>query len=80
MVTTSGRATGASAAVEKVKIMKRVIGDRPLAIASGITAENVEQFLPWVDIFLVATGISTSFYELDIEKVHQLAGIVHNWG
>lgn len=80
VVTTSGRATGESAAVEKIKIMKQALGERPLAIASGITAENVEQFLPWVDIFLVATGISQSFYELDIEKVHRLANIMHNWG
>ena len=80
VVTTSGSATGQSAAVEKIKSMKQAIGEKPLALASGITAENVEQFIPWADIFLVATGISKSFYELDIEKVHRLADIVHNWG
>ena len=79
VVTTSGSGTGTAAPVEKVKQMKLGVGNRPLAIASGITAENVDQFLPWVDVFIVATGISHSFYELDAKKVRQLADIIHTW-
>lgn len=79
VVTTSGPGTGETASVAKIMQMKQAIGQKPLALASGITAENVEEYLPWVDAFLVATGISQSFYELDIEKVRQLSDIVHNW-
>ncbi|MFK7805013.1 MAG: BtpA/SgcQ family protein [Anaerolineae bacterium] len=79
IVTTSGRATGETPSIEKIRRMKQAIDPRPLAIASGITPKNVDQYLTWADIFLVATGISSSFYELDIEKVRQLSDIVHNW-
>lgn len=48
----------------------------PLAIASGITATNVEQFTPYADAFLVATGVSSSFHELDEEKMKKLAEIL----
>lgn len=72
VVTTSGPATGQAASPEKVKRMKLALGDRALALASGITIENIDLFLPYVDYFLVATGISRSFYELDPHKVTTL--------
>ena len=77
VVTTSGAATGEAAGVEKVRVMKQAVGKRPLALASGVTVANVERFLPFVDIFLVATGISRSFYELDPRKTTQLANNIH---
>lgn len=77
VVTTSGPATGKAAAIEKVQTMKRALGAKPLAIASGITVENVNSYLAWVDYFLVATGISSDFYTLDPQKVKALATIIH---
>jgi uncharacterized protein len=65
VVTTSGPGTGSAADVDKIRQMKTAIGDFPLAIASGITPENVASYLPFADCFLVATGISQSFTELD---------------
>lgn len=65
VVTTSGPGTGAAADVKKMAQMRTALGDFPLAIASGVTPENVEQYLPFVDCLLVATGISRSFSELD---------------
>ena len=79
VVTTSGAATGESASVEKIRDMKQAIAPTPLAIASGITAANVPDYLPWVDYFLVATGISRDFYTLDSQKTKQLAQIIHNF-
>ena len=55
-------------------------GDTPLAIASGITPENVEVYLPFADSFLVATGISRSFTELDPSKVRMLVQRVRSYG
>ena len=51
--------------------------DSPLAIASGITPENVLEYVAYVDYFLVATGISRDFHHLDPEKMAALATILH---
>jgi uncharacterized protein len=79
IVTTSGSETGEAAPVDKIVSMKKAIGDRSLAIASGITLDNVRVYLPYVDFFLVATGISRSFHELDAVKVRELAGVIHEY-
>src|SRR4051812_9199505 len=49
VVTTSGPGTGHAADLEKIRRMKRTLGDVPLAIASGITPENVGDYLPHAD-------------------------------
>ena len=72
VVTTSGPGTGHAADVEKIARMKRALGDTPLAIASGITPDNVAAYLPHADCFLVATGIRRSFTELDPARVRAL--------
>jgi uncharacterized protein len=72
VVTTSGEGTGQAPDVEKIRIMKEAIGEFPLAIASGITHENVHHYLPYADAFLVSTGISKSFTELDPVLVRKL--------
>lgn len=84
VVTTSGRGTGIAADVEKIKRMKKALctdefEDYPLAVASGITPENVEHYLPYVDAYLVATGIcqnqgtDNDFFWFDPDKVRRLA-------
>lgn len=72
VVTTSGPGTGVAASVDKIRIMKEAIGEFPLAIASGITPENVGAYLPYSDCFLVATGISHDFTRLDPGRVAAL--------
>jgi uncharacterized protein len=72
VVTTSGAGTGTPAEVEKIQRMKRALGDTPLGIASRITPENVGDYLPHADYFLVATGISRSFFDLDPSRVVEL--------
>jgi len=78
VVTTSGPGTGQAAPVEKIRTMKQAIGAFPLAIASGITPENVRDYLDHADCFLVATGIAKSFSELDARRVRALADIIRN--
>lgn len=77
VITTSGAGTGFAPDVEKIKSMREAVGDKPLAIASGITLQNVDDYLPLVDCFLVATGISQSDTELDPKKVRELAYHIH---
>lgn len=57
VVTTSGSETGSPPEPEKIRTMKTAIGEKPLAIASGISAENVEVYKENTDAFLVATSI-----------------------
>ncbi len=73
VVTTSGTGTGKAADVAKIQKMKEAIGDHPLAIASGITPENVHEYMPYADCFLVATGISDSPAELNTARVRKLS-------
>lgn len=72
IVTTSGPGTGHAADLDKLRRMRSALPWTPLAVASGITPENVGDYLPLVDCFLVATGISRSFEELDPAKVRAL--------
>ncbi len=78
-ICTSGKGTGYAADVKKLKRMKSAVGDFPIAIASGITPDNIEDYLPYVDYYLVATGIGKSFTELDGDKVRILADKIHNY-
>jgi len=72
VITTSGEGTGEAADVSKIRQMKETIGRHPLAIASGITPENVAEYLPWADCLLVATGVSDSHTELNPSRVRAL--------
>lgn len=76
VVCTSGPGTGYAADTEKIK---RMAGVAPLAIASGITPENVTAYLPYVDYFLVATGISDNFTDINPDKLRRLVGNVKVW-
>lgn len=72
VITTSGQGTGQAAEIEKIRRMKTAAGTKPLAIASGITPENVHQYLGLADCFLVATGISEDFVTLDPQRLRAL--------
>lgn len=79
VVTTSGPGTGQSASVQKIARMKAALGSSPLAIASGITPENISDYLPHADCFLVATGISKSWREFDPVKIKALVKAVRSY-
>lgn len=80
VVTTSGMATGVSAPADKVRRMHEALGGRrPLALASGITPENVEVYLPYVEYLMIATGVARSFHELDPRKIEKLVERVRAW-
>ena len=77
--TASWSGTGRAAEVEKIMVMKKTLGDYPLAVASGITLDNIREYLPCSDCYLVATGISKSFDELDSGLVQRLVRIVRDY-
>ena len=74
--TTSGPATGVAADAGRIEELRRAIGpDAPLAIASGVTPENVHEFAPHLTHILVATGVSRSFHEFDADRLRMLVDV-----
>ena len=74
VVTTSGVATGKEAGTEKTGIFREGVGDVALALASGITPENISEYSSDLDAILVATGINISddFYNIDQSRLKTL--------
>ena len=76
VITTSGVATGQEADLGKIETFRAAIGDRPMALASGISPENAEAYAD-VDCFMVATGINVpgNFYDIDPGRLAELMSI-----
>jgi len=73
VVTTSGDGTAQSASIGKIIQIREAIGPlKPLAIASGVTPENVEIYLPHANAFLVASGISLDWHNFSESKMKSL--------
>jgi predicted TIM-barrel enzyme len=73
---TSGEKTGTEPDVEKIKQIRKWIGpEKRLGIASGMSAENVELFLPYADTFIVASSLNLiengkpNFFKYDARKI-----------
>ena len=81
VVTTSGIATGEEADDTKIADFRHGIGDRPLALASGITPANAARYAD-VDCFMVATGINHpgNFYDIDPERLAALMQVSRDLG
>lgn len=79
VVTTSGPATGMEAADDKITTFRTAIGDKPLALASGISPENARRYRD-VDCFMVATGINYdgNFYDIDPARLRRLLDDAQN--
>lgn len=82
VVCTSGIATGHEADLSKIRTFRNAIGDKPLALASGITPENVHRYAPLVDMILVATGINYDgdFYNVDPARLDALLAVTRILG
>lgn len=72
IATTSGPQTGTAPSIEKLRVMSSALGTRPLAVASGVSPDNVDAISPFVTWILVATGVSKTFHEFDPEKLQDL--------
>jgi hypothetical protein len=78
--TTSGNATGYSPSVEKIRSMRETLGPQaPLAIASGVSPENVHDYLPYATHFLVATGVSKDEHHFDPDLASALEKRIHDY-
>ncbi len=68
----TGTQTGIPTDPEKARRARAVIGDYPLGAASGVTAQNVQYLLPYIDYCLVNTSISDPNHRLIKAKVKEL--------
>jgi hypothetical protein len=75
VLTTSGDGTGYAPDVEKLAVLAEGFGDK-IAVASGVTPDNVVPMLPYVSHILVSTGISKDFYAIDPDKCKRLVDVV----
>lgn len=82
VVTTSGVATGESAAHGKAEAFRQGCDEAALALASGITPENVASYAAETDAILVATGINRpgDFYNIDPLRLRRLLSNVRRIG
>jgi len=72
--TTSGSGTGSAPDVSKIALMSKA-ADGQLAIASGMTPENVADYAPYLSHILVATGIAVDDYRMDAGKLTRLISV-----
>jgi len=69
---TSGPGTGKAADPEKLRAIHAGAGGAAIALASGVTSENVAAYLPYASAFLVGTGIEQQFGVIDERKLTAL--------
>lgn len=72
VATTSGTATGKPADLNKIKIMREYLGNHPMAIASGVSVDNIDSYKGLVEYLLVASSITTSGEMIVKEKLMEL--------
>ena len=68
IATTSGEATGHAPKLEKIISMSDAVYGE-LAIASGMTPDNVSRYAPYLKYILVATGVAKDNYRVDEERL-----------
>lgn len=77
---TSGDGTGVAMELERAVAIRDALGDVVISIASGVTTENVQDYLPFIDAFMVGTGIelpvdpNNEEHQVLVEK-HYYAGL-----
>jgi predicted TIM-barrel enzyme len=79
VITASGEGTGKAANLDKIITMHEAAEGFPMAIASGVTPDNVDLYLPYIGAFLVATGISVDENNFDLEKTKKFIDKVHSY-
>lgn len=80
VIVTSGEATGREPSLEKLTAMKEAAADKPLAVASGISSDNIRKYEGIVDEILVSSSIETypSSGRFDRQKLEELIEIAHS--
>lgn len=72
VATTSGTGTGRPADVQKIKDIRSYLGNHPMAIASGVSVHNIDNYKGLADYLLVASSITTSGEMIIKDKLIEL--------
>lgn len=73
IITTSGDGTGIPIEINKLQNIYNIIDNkRPIALASGITSDNIDIIKEYVDIFIVGTYIVDDNYNININNLNLL--------
>jgi predicted TIM-barrel enzyme len=78
IATTSGAATGSAPSVEKIALMSKATNGQ-LGVASGMTLENIPEFIPYLSHILVATGVSVDEHRFNPVLLKEFVDICHNF-
>lgn len=73
--TTSGSGTGMAPELSKIALMSKAVDGR-LAVASGMTLENVAAYVPYLSHILVATGVSLDKHRFDPQRLARFVAAV----
>ncbi len=76
LIVTGGQ-TGEAASAHQLQKVRSVTHDYPIGIASGITLENIKNYLTDAQFFLVNTGIADKNHRLIFDKTRALAELIH---
>lgn len=82
-IITSGTEIGKSPTLERMYALRQVVGDTiRLGIAGALTAENVSNFLPFTDVFIVASSLNKDGnpYKYDTAKVEAFRQKIDSFG
>lgn len=77
-IVVTGAGTGISTDLEKIKTFRSILGEFPLIVGAGMTAETAAQQLAYADGAIVGTGfkeLGITEYPVDEEQVEKL---LHN--
>lgn len=72
--TTSGPGTGKAADINKILELRSHLGEHPMAIASGVSIDNIENYKGVVDYLLVASSITSRSEIIYKDKLLELLG------
>lgn len=72
----TGPKTGVPSDPDRPKSVRQVIGQYPMGLASGVSAENFPGFRPYVDFCLVNTSISDANHRILRDKVAELRRVM----
>ncbi len=73
---TSGAGTGTPLELDRHDLYRAALGDTTVvAVASGVTVDNVHEHIPFVDVFMVGTGIEQGLTDPHEIQFYADAGI-----
>ncbi len=69
---TSGPGTGQPATLTKINAIRKGLGDHPMAIASGVSIDNINSYKGLVNYLLVASSITNDLEIIKCQKLDEL--------